>query len=63
MCTFRRAEKSLACSCVDPFPLLRFHARVNFGAPKSRSMRDFLACRKAWDVYTDIMRMRMTLLK
>ena len=35
MCAFRRVEESLACSCADPFPLLRFRARVNFGAPKS----------------------------
>ena len=39
MCAFQRAEpraeKSLACRCVDPFPLMRFRAGVNFGAPKS----------------------------
>ena len=39
MCAFRRAEppaeKSLACSCVDPFPFDAFPHAVNFGAPKS----------------------------
>ena len=35
MCAFLCAERSLACSCVDPFPLLRFRTRVNFSAPKS----------------------------
>ena len=34
MCVFRRAEKLLACSCVDPFPLLCFRAQVNFSTPE-----------------------------
>ena len=59
----RTARRKVTCvQLCRPVSIAGF-PRANFGAPKSRSMHDFSARRKVWDVYTDIMRMRMTLLK